>query len=448
MNKKNFPSLESIDDNDGGFNAGAEVMFDHTDTVAGYDYDYEQMMDGRKAENCIDAIEGAETEIASLESLLEAINDARDVGMEAYSAQFANIQISDAQRRYDVTGLGTMFPSMECFQGRQARTATSVSMEAIKETIAKIWEWIKKQFLAFIDMIRNFYRHLTKNLDLVVDQANTAKNIARKLKYNGGDSINLGRHGAKITVDGKIPQTLSEITSILNNVGAANRVPEEKFEKIRQDVEKAVTERQDPEHGKWVSSFTQEVPLPADFSVVNEANMNGVFDGAFKVYSSRVLPGDRAILIGVFGADNRASAYNFNSRSMSHGRVATHRLDVDRNTACYTLSSADTFTLCQRIVKTAASLKTSRDHMETHLRKTKETIDSIMRKYQGDGVTDKWAAKLTSWFYKSNAIYAGNLARHIEGVGYDVCVGFLALAKKSIAVAQEQEAKTGQAVAA
>lgn len=434
MNKKNFPSLESIDD--GGFNAGAEVMADHTDQVAGYAYEAEQMFDGREADHIVDAIEGAETEIASLESLLEAINDARDVGMEAYSAQFANIQVGAAQKRYGVTGLETAFPSMECFQGRQARMAASVSMESVKETIVKVWAWIKEQFFKFIEMIRKFYRHLTKNLDLIIEEANTVKNIARRMKFDGGDSINLGRHGNKITIDGKIP---TDFMSVLQKVSRVNRVPEEAFDKIRTDVETKLTQHKE-ENESLIASFTQEVPIPAGFELAHQAVIRGVMIGALKIYASPLLPGDRHIVVGVFGNDNRPEAYNLNTRSMCYGRAQTVHEKIERNTATETLGSTEVFSLCQQIVKTAASIKTSRDDMERHLTRTKETIEAIMNKHKGESAASLGMNRIATWFYKNNALYAGALHRHIEGVGYDICVGFLALAKKSVEVNQAKAA--------
>jgi len=432
MNKKNFPSLESLEE-EGGFNAGDEVMFDHTDSVAGYEYEYEAMMDGRDEEHCVEAIDGAETEITSLESLLSAIDEARDVGMEAYSAQFASIQISEAQRRYGVNGIEAAFPSMECFQGRQARLAASVSMESVKETIAKIWAWIQAQFKKFVEMIKKFYHHLTKNLDLVIEEANKVKNIARKRSFDGGRTISLGRHAKKITIQGKIPTDLSTITSVLNNVGQANRIPEATFEKIRKDVEDALVRNKE---GIKIlpASMTGEVPIPADFQLVNSNKFAGGTAGPKRTYVSRTLPGDRAVVVTVFGEDNASSTFDLSSGQFVRSQVSTFWENIQRETETTALSSQDVFTLCQRIVKAAASLKSSRDDMAAHLKRTESTIDAILRKHQGDdaGPIVEGMNKLASWYYRTNAVYAGSLHRHIEGVGYDVCVGFLELAKKSL----------------
>ena len=435
MNKKHFASLESADE--GGFDAGAEVMFDHTDAVDGYEYAYEQMIDGRAAENCVDAIDGAETDIASLESLISAIDEARDVGMESRSGQFALIQVGDVQKRYGINGLETAMPAMECFQGRQARMAASVSMESVKETLQKVWEWIKEQFYKFIMMIRRFYNHLTKNLNLVIEDSEKLKNVVRRMKFEGGQEIDLGSQGAKITIEGKIP---TDFTSVLNRVGSANRIPESAFDKIRQDVEAALTTHKE-EDKFGAASFTQEVPIPADFQLAQDASPFSFGAEALKIYSSHLLPGDRFIAVGVFGPNNAPKSYDFRAHGYVHGRVITQNVSVDKDTKTKALNSQDVFTLCQRITKTAAALKTSRGEMDEHFKKTQSTIDSILRKHQsGDGVAAETQRKIAMWYYRNNAVYAGNLHRHIEGVGYEICVGFLALAKKSVAANQQPKA--------
>lgn len=418
------------------FNEGPAVMADHTETV-GSEYEAVETLDGREIDQCIDGITSAETDIASLEALIEAIEDARDVGMEAWSAQFATIHVNSMQKRYSVNDPLLAMPSLECFDGRQARLATTVSLESVGETAAKVWAWIKEMVGKFVDMMRDFYRRVTKNLDYIAEQARVLKNQARKMKFEGGETVDLGRHGRKITVQGKIS---NDFVSVLNNVGSFTRIGEETFTQIRDMVSKTLSETKEADRF-MPANIPDSVPIPSSFTKVREANRFAIGAGALNVYCSPILPGDRFIVIGVFGSDNTSKTYDFRTGGMVYGRVSQQNADVDRDTTATTLSSTEVFTLCQRLDKTVSSLKTSQDNLTRHLEDTRKEIDNIMRKYQkGDGKVAQAARAVGSWYYRNTALYGGNLHRFCDGIAFDICMGYLTLAKKSMPVEKAEAA--------
>lgn len=448
MIKNHFTaSLESLDD-EGGFNAGEEVMFDHTDAV-GREYEYNAMMDGRAEEQCLDVIEGAETDIASLESLLQAIDEARDIGMESRSAQFAGLQLREAQRRYGINACETMMPSMECFEGRQARLATSVSMEAVKETIAKIWAWIKEQFKKFAELIRRFYHSFTKNLDLIASDAEKLKNQVRRMKFDGGTTIALGGAARKICRQGKV---LTDFTSTLNTVSALTRVSGETLERVEKEATEQFERLMTGEQTGY--QFRREVLIPSGFSEQDfgdEPGYNYARDGlSMRMYASQVLPGDVAIGVIVYGPKNHDKGTHPYTGADAYGGVnkfKTYRGDVETEVAA--LSSQDVFTLCQRISKCVASLKTSRGEVEAHLDRINRKLEELQRKHAPtEGIVGNTLSAAGRAFYKTSVVYGTQLTRTADMIAFDVCAGYMAFARKSVTAGLAANEATAGAVQA
>lgn len=411
------------------FDEGVEVMLDHTDVIDSVDYEYQAMQDGRAADYCVDIMDGAESEIASLESLVHAINEARDVGMEAMSAQFAHSHLRKAQQRYGVTG--EPLPSLESFNGRQARLSTSVSMEAVRDTIRKIWEWLKEQFKKFLVLVERFYQNFTKSLDLIARDADALKNEVRRMKFDGGQSIDLGVAARKICLNGKVS---TDFTSPLNRVAALSRIGEDTLQRI--EVETAVVFEHQMEQGN-PERFNPEVLVPSGFVAKNLGESAGPLEA--KTYTSLLLPGDRALAVEVFGETNRTNAAFSNSGRMARGTVWVYKTAADTATSeAASLSSSDVFTLCQRISKCVSSLKSARADVEAHIKRVQRKVDDIAKSHhEAEGLVAEKLEQLARWYYRTNAVYGTQLTRLADSIAFDICVGYLTYARRSIAAGQQ-----------
>ena len=440
-----LPSLESFDE-------GTAEVLDHTDALdysssEADAYAREATIDGRDLETQADAIEGGLNDIASVESLLEAIESARDVGLEMGSAQFMQIHLHSLQSRYGIDDLNCAVPALESFQDRRARLATSISCESIKETVAKIWAWIKEQFQKFMQMIKDLFRKVTKSLDFVYDDADKLKQEVRRNKFDGGEKIDLGRAARKISLEGKVS---ADFTSALNTVGELSRVGEETLARIRKDVLDTTRLRwgdlKDSETAH--SAFNKEVPVPAGFTLVKEGSpFTFSAAGALNLHSSKRLPGDRFVLVGSFGANNSEEMTPIGGTPMrARAFVQADASVADVDSTVVALSSTEVFTLCQRLQKTVASLKTAREAVEQHMEATRRAIDELANSSEAKFDNSALARKVGTFLYQRTALYGGNLFRTIDNVAFDVCVGYLAYGKRSAAAAEAKRKAENNAV--
>lgn len=121
-------SLESFAD-------GEAAALDHT--AASYAID--EAADGRARELLEDEIKHVEGDVTSLESLVAALEGERDIGLESESASYTSLTLAAIQTRYGIDTnevTHAAMPSLECFDGRLARTATSLTLESVRNTLA------------------------------------------------------------------------------------------------------------------------------------------------------------------------------------------------------------------------------------------------------------------------------------------------------------------------
>lgn len=442
-NKANtLPSLESFDDE-------VAVGLDHTDALdygsSEVDaYAREATIDGRDLENQLDSVEGGIADMVSVESLIEAIDQAREVGLEMGSAQFMQIHLQTFQQRYGIESLETALPALESFHERRARMATSISLESAKETLKKIWLWIREQVAKFAELLMTFFRKMTRSLDYIAKEADTLKQKARHSKFEGGKKIDLGRAASKISHDGVVSK---EFITPLNFVGQLTAVSQGVFQDIHKEVDvvlkkaaelKADTNFED--YRKDVLQYAPRLPVPSSFRVVSDTTA-AEFDAVpSKLYGSQALPGDRVIYVATYGSDDRAQ-YRFNDDITLKAQVTVRSLIPVReiNTHAESLSSSEIFTLCQRLQKTVAALKTHRDQIESEFKKIRARVDQVgSHELLADESGVKAAAirKVLTMVLKMVTSYGGQLYRTCDQVAFDVCAGYLTYAKRSMVAAE------------
>ena len=420
-----LPSFETVDE-------AADLALGHTDEI-NYSsseadaYAQEQNAIGRDLERQQDLIEGGTQDLASLESLANAIDAAREIGMEMGSAQFMHIQLNDVQKRYGINDLETAAPSMECFAERRARIATSASLESVKETALKVWAWIKEQFQKFVALMKNFYHQITKSLNFIDHEADQLKQKVRRMKFEGGAEISIGRAANKICYEGVVS---ADFTSRLNQVGALTQVSAETLDEIREEVIKTLSEG---------DTTGRRIPIPKSFTQVHAAGRFAMGAESINAYASPRMPGDIHVVVQTFGRTDQDSTYDFRSGQIVHARVMTLPADEEKKTPASqvpAMSSTEVFSLCQRLQKTVAQLKSSRDAAARHIEKMSTEVGNLGRQMAQERNAPELLQRLASWSVKRSTIYAGPLFRHCEKVAFDVCVGYLAYAKRSVAHAE------------
>lgn len=410
------------------FDEGASVALDHTEAFSAQ-YERDEAADGRAISAAADAVEAGINDVASLESLTAAIDESRDVGMEAGSAQFAKLQLSTLHDRYQITGTESSMPSLECFDGRQARLATSVSLESAKETLNKIWEWIKEMGRKFVKMVRDAWHRLSKNIDVLLGDADKLKKFVQRNKFEGGRTINIGGLARRLNVDGEVPR---DCTSALQKLSQITRVSEETVDRVHNEVT-ADFERKLMGGG---SRLRREVMIPAGWQKVDlglrlSPAMRNV--GA-EVFCSPPLPGAVGLTITTFRGDantDKAEVRNWDGSSTTFtSKVGVFHMDLPAApTAFETLSSQEIFTLCQRVQKAITALQSSRRVMEDHFKRIDASIAQLQRKQRElpEDADVPAPARLSAWFFKNNTVFGSDLLRAVESQTYGVLRGFLHL---------------------
>lgn len=419
--KHHFLSMEGFYDEN-----TSESILDHTDQLAGLanDYERQETLSGRALETEQDALEGAETDIASLESLIEAICEARDVGLESISAGLLHRQVQEIQQRYGVS-LKRALPSLEDYHGRTARLATTISLEAVGETLSKVWLWIKAKIKQFWEFLKKHYHHLTQNLEALGREVYSVKKTAQRMKFAGGAEIDLGRFARKLEMKGEVPR---DFASILQIVGQINQASEEKMAEFQKIYEEAARGKLNDKYG---AVFSERLVVPRGF---NEQPTQDLASG-LKGYVSDLLPGNRVIVTGAFQGD-RTQYHQF-------GETITIRSSIQHieskplvNTQVEAFSSQEVFSLCQRLEKAIVNVRNSRVEIENNIKMTEQAIDKIVRDHSDDkeeGKVKRAYRDLIASIWK-HSLYSTQLLRHGESITYDVVVGYLAWARKSIAV--------------
>jgi hypothetical protein len=222
----------------------------------------------------------------------------------------------------------------------------------------------------------------------------------------------------------------------MNTVSRLNRVSDDTLERISNEfLEKVKTKLDADNHD---ADMTTEVLIPSGFVPDREIGRFAFGADAYRVFVSPHLPGDRVVVVGVFGHGNAPEVTDFrNGFTRMYGRTMVVKLQTpDPESDVPSLSSEEVFTLCQRIDKAIASLKTSRSDIERHLSNTKRMVDDMIRKYssdQGEGTFVRVLRERVGDAWK-NTLYGTKLVRLGEEVAYDVCRGYLTWARKSLDV--------------
>jgi hypothetical protein len=160
---------------EGTVDTGAQELLEVNEVASEIDQTHEAI------EEAQDSSEQLEEVAAGLESMIEAGR-----GLSADAAMFAHQAAGFATRKF---GIAAPMPSMESFStGASGQFAqTKASLEGIKETIQKIWNWIKAQFAKLRGHIKDFWlktfdgaARLKKRADAMAKKASSVTGAAKE----------------------------------------------------------------------------------------------------------------------------------------------------------------------------------------------------------------------------------------------------------------------------
>lgn len=210
------------------------------------------------AEELDEVAEGLESIFDHMEATME------DGGLEPGAAAALNLAVEAHTRRLGVTQ--PLMASMESFGGQSDRaSATTISMEAVGDTIKKVWLAIKSAIQRAIKAITDFFAKIFGGVDKIIkradDLASMSKELGKKkaasgkVKASGLSRLHVGgKYSANDIVGGlKTMDTLAGklfgdyvksavgyYDGIVKFVGSENEVKVEHSKSAVKDIERSI----------------------------------------------------------------------------------------------------------------------------------------------------------------------------------------------------------------
>lgn len=152
---------------------GAQELLEVNEVAAEIDQTHEAVAEAQESSDQLEEV------AAALESMIEAGR-----GLSADAARFAHQSVSFATRKF---GIATPMPAMESFStGASGQFGqTKASLEGIKETIQKIWTWIKAQFAKLRGHMKDFW---LKTFDGAIRLKKRAEAMMKKAEAVSGSA--------------------------------------------------------------------------------------------------------------------------------------------------------------------------------------------------------------------------------------------------------------------
>lgn len=180
---------------------GAQELLEVNEVAAEIDQTHEAVAEAQESTDQLEEV------AAALESMIEAGR-----GLSADAARFAHQSVSFATRKF---GIATPMPAMESFStGASGQFGqTKASLEGIKETIQKIWTWIKSQLAKLRAHMKDFWlktfdgaARLKKRAEAMMKKAEGVSGAAKETQVTvSADLV------GKLHVGGKLGDIAAEL---------------------------------------------------------------------------------------------------------------------------------------------------------------------------------------------------------------------------------------------
>lgn len=178
------------------------------------------MLSVEEARNEMDAAENDVEELQEIAEGLEAIYASVDASMEdggldAQSAQMMQLAVGAYTSRVGLEA-GEITPSLESFGGDTGRqTATTVSLESLKENIRRFWNTVKTAIERAIKAVTDFFAKIFGGVDKVLERVSALEKAVSDAKGSASGEISVPNASA-LHVGGKV--TVSDIKKGLDSL--------------------------------------------------------------------------------------------------------------------------------------------------------------------------------------------------------------------------------------
>lgn len=277
-------SLEGLGDTE------EEVIVADEPVTSAMDEEHEELQeaaaDVEEAHEVIEELEGSAEGLESIANMIESTIP--NGGLNPQAAMFMQASVDK------ITGnLGyrkSLVPSFESFGSDSSRLATTtVSLESIKETLAKIWEAVKKAAMAVWTAVKNFFDRLFNIVPRIKHTAEKLKEKLKTLKGSPEGELELGGLASKIAIDGNVNAGVSGAEHVATTITALSEAVSKAFGKVT--PAKIGKDEKDEEIVKGlVEASKKDAHAPAGFTAAKGAEGSESF-------RSVVLPGDRQFVL-------------------------------------------------------------------------------------------------------------------------------------------------------
>lgn len=303
-----------------------------------------------------DAIEESEDVAAGLEAIAASLQASlEDGGLHPQAAEFMSHAVSAYTSRLGIEQHIT--PSLESFGGHSARhDATKISLEAVEETLKRIWDAIKaiakkvkEAILAFIDKVLSASGRLKAAAEKTEGAAKAAEGQPKEGK------IALGALAPKLAVGDHVDKNgLTALIAVCEDAMAHDEQAQQDltrdYDALKMLAEKRIEGDQTVLLGVIAKALASRKPAPT------KAFKNRIADSSRTGWSTDVLPGN--VRFALEFSENAAWIQNDDLRSAlgSSWRVAktpeTH-VNVPEDLKIDTLTIAEINAICASCVKVA-----------------------------------------------------------------------------------------------
>jgi len=400
-------------------------------------------LESAATEVCEDT-EAAATEIVALESLLATVGEMSEVGMSPMAARLLQASLQPSQERYNAHSEYTTL-SLECFSGRQAGTSTSVSMEGIKETIAKIIAWIKEKFAQFVAWVKRKFAEFQKDLGVLSERVQKLKVATRRRSGRGVSpegTVDLGRHADRIRWDDKVDP--ADVTANMQRLAQLVNAPEGAYEAVLKNVRSAVAEN--ILNGDEID-VSSHLHIPEGWHKARIQSV-GFFD-SIAIYASPEFPGQRLMTMSIpagfggFGAPKVGESTQTKKR-LTLGVWRDPKVKALETTKVPYLSTEQIQKFCMDADGAINKIKGVMSAYENYSKRIADTLTEGLKRQDGQKDEIKEASVMDA-VNKINAVgnlFLTDLVQSCSGQAYNVIASYCVWAEKSAAaiVAKEKAA--------
>lgn len=397
-------------------------------------------LESAATEVCEDT-EAATTEIVALESLLATVSEMSEDGMSPTAARLMQAALTPSQERYNAHSEYTTL-SIECFSGRQASTSTNVSMEGIKEVIAKIIAWVKEKFAQFIAWVKRKFGEFRKDLNVLSDRVQKLKVATRRRTGRGVSpegEVDLGRHADRIRWDDKVDP--ADISANMQRLGMLVDAPEGAYEVVLKNIRSAVDDS--VLNGREID-VESHLHIPAGWSKIR-VDKTGFFD-TYVTYGSPEFPGQRLVLMGVSGGFGGLSAPKVGEPTQTKKplRFLVWRapsVKALESTKVPYLSTEQIQKFCMDADGAINKLKGVMKTYEDYSKRISDALTDGLKRSEG-GQYDVKESVMMGTINKINSVgnvYLTDLVQACSGPAYNVIASYCVWAEKSAAAIEAKE---------